>query len=235
VTRRTPLLALAAALLLPLLLAGCGESAFSAGDQGFVSGDGKVTVLDEEDRRPPKAAVAGETVEGKAVSLEEHRGKVVVIPVWGSWCAPCRAEAPMLADAARDLADDGVVFLGIGSRDPNTAQVRAFLTRFDIPYDSIHDPDGSTLLAFHGTLPPMTIPSFVFIDAEGRIAARALDSVSRATLYGVVEEVLGRPVEPGDGTGAPGDDPGDGPGDDSGGDPGEDPRDVDEGPAGGSS
>ena len=101
----------------------------------------------------------------------------------------------MLAEAARDLADDGVVFLGIDSRDPNTANVRKFEERFDIPYESIYDPDGTTLLAFHGTLPPMTIPSFVFIDTEGRIAGRALDSMDRSTLYGVVEDVLGKPVE----------------------------------------
>jgi thiol-disulfide isomerase/thioredoxin len=185
-----------AAVLAPALLAGCGGSTFSAGEQGFVSGDGKVTVLDPADREAPRGDVAGKTVDGRRVSLADHRGKVVVVPVWGSWCGPCRAEAPMLADAARDLADDGVVFLGIDSRDPNTANVRKFIERFDIPYDSIYDPDGITLLAFHGTLPPMTIPSFVFIDADGRIAGRALDSMARSTLYGVVEDVLGRPVEP---------------------------------------
>lgn len=177
-----------------LLLGGCGEPTFSAGEQGFVTGDGTVTVLDEADREKPAGEVAGETVDGEAVSLDDHLGKVVVMPVWGSWCAPCRAEAPMLAEAARDLEDDGVVFLGIDSRDPNEAQVRRFLDRFDIPYDSIYDPDGITLLSFHGTLPPNTIPSFVFIDAEGRVAARALDSVSRSTLYGVVEDVLGEKV-----------------------------------------
>ena len=181
----------------PLLaLAGCSGSEFSAGEQGFVSADGKVTVLDPEERKAPRGEVAGETVDGGQVSLDDHRGKVVVIPVWGSWCAPCRAEAPMLAEAARDLEDDGVVFLGIDSRDPNPASVRKFLERFDIPYDSIYDPDGTTLLAFHGTLPPMAIPSFVFIDAEGRVAGRALDSMTRSTLYGVVEDVLGEPVEP---------------------------------------
>ncbi len=189
-SRRAALAALGA-LLVPLVLAGCGSSQFSAGDQGFVSGDGTVTVLDEADRTKPDGPVAGETVDGRPVSLADHLGKVVVVPVWGSWCAPCRAEAPMLAAAARDLADHGVVFLGIDSRDPNTASVKRFLERFDIGYDSIHDPDGETLLAFHGTLPPMTIPSFVFIDTEGRIAARALDSVNRSTLYGVVEDVLG--------------------------------------------
>lgn len=183
-----------AALLALALLAGCGGSTFSSGEQGFVSGDGKVTVLDEADRRPPDGPVAGETVDGEPVSLEQHRGKVVVMPVWGSWCAPCRAEAPMLADAARDLEDHGVVFLGINSRDANTANVIRFTERFNIPYDSIHDPDGATLLAFHGTLPPMTIPSFVFIDAEGRIAGRALDEITRSTLYGVVEDLLGEEV-----------------------------------------
>jgi len=186
--------ALAAALAAGVL-AGCGGSSFTAGEQGFVSGDGKVTVLDPTERRPPDGEVAGRTVDGDRVSLADERGKVVVMPVWGSWCGPCRSEAPMLAAAARDLRDDGVVFLGIDSRDPNTANVRRFLDRFDVPYDSIHDPDGATLLAFHGTLPPMTIPSFVFIDAEGRIAGRALDSLDRSTLYGVVEDVLDREVD----------------------------------------
>lgn len=191
--RRTPALV---ALLAPLLLAGCGGSAFTSGDQGFVGGNGTVTVLDEADRKAPNGDVAGETVAGDPVSLEDHRGKVVVMPVWGSWCGPCRAEAPMLADAARDLADDGVVFLGINSRDENTAKVEAFVERFDIPYESIYDPAGETLLAFHGVLPPMTIPSFVFIDAEGNVAARVLGEIDRSTLYGVVEDVLGAELEP---------------------------------------
>jgi thiol-disulfide isomerase/thioredoxin len=178
-------------VLATFALAGCGGTTFSAGDQGFVSGDGKVTVLAPADRKAPDGPVTGRTVDGHDVSLADLRGKVVVMPVWGSWCGPCRAEAPMLATAARDLRHDGVSFLGIDSRDPNTANVRRFIDRFRIPYGSIHDPDGTTLLAFHGTLPPMTIPSFVFIDARGRIAGRALDSVDRATLDGVVEEILG--------------------------------------------
>ena len=103
----------------------------------------------------------------------------------------------MLADAARDLADDDVVFLGIDSRDPDKASVRAFLDRFEIPYDSIYDPDGATLLAFHGVLPPQTIPSFVFLDAEGRVAARVLGEIDRSTLYGVVEDVSGQELSDG--------------------------------------
>jgi len=189
---RLRLPAVLTALVALLAVTGCsGGSGLSAGEQGFVSGDGRVTVLDAGDREEPAGDVAGETVAGETVSLDDYLGKVVVVPVWGSWCAPCRAEAPLLAEAARDLEDDGVVFLGINSRDPNLTEAQQFVDDFDIPYDSIHDPDGRNLLAFHGTLPPQTVPSFVFIDAEGRVAARALDKIGRSTLYGVVEDVLG--------------------------------------------
>ena len=185
------------AVLTPLLLAGCSASGLTSGEQGFVGGDGGVDIVPVDAREKPDGPVAGETVDGEEVSVEDHLGKVVVIPVWGSWCAPCRSEAPMLADAARDLADDGVVFLGIDSRDPDKASVRAFLDRFEIPYGSIYDPDGDTLLAFHGVLPPQTIPSFVFLDTEGRVAARVLGEIDRSTLYGVVEDVSGQELSDG--------------------------------------
>ena len=173
-------------------LTACTGSSFDTGGKGYVSGDGTVTVVDAADRREPLAAVEGPSVTGGTVSLSELRGKVVVMPVWGSWCAPCRAEAPALAAAARDLADDGVVFLGINTRDPVRDNAVAFVRNQELPYDSLYDPDGDLMLAFHGTLSPSTIPSFAIIDQEGRIAGRILDEVTTATLYGVVEEVLGR-------------------------------------------
>lgn len=192
VTCRVRAATLAAACALSLVLTGCGGSGLTSGDEGYVGSEGSVTIKAVADREPPEAEIAGTTVSGRRVSLADHAGKVVVMPVWGSWCGPCRAEAPMLAAAARDLKDDGVVFLGINSRDSNTAKVLAFEQRFDLPYDSIHDPDGITLLAFAGTLPPMAIPSLVFIDAEGRVAARVLGDLDASTLYGVLEDLLER-------------------------------------------
>ncbi len=188
------------AAVLSVLLAACtGSSSLDTGGKGYVTGDGTVTVVDVTDRRAPLAEVAGESVSGGAVSLSELRGKVVVMPIWGSWCAPCRAEAPALADAARDLEDDGVAFLGINTRDVARDAAAAFVQNHDLPYESIYDPDGETLLAFHGTLSPSTIPSFAVIDQQGRIAGRILGGASTSTLYGVVEEVLGRKVTGGAG------------------------------------
>jgi thiol-disulfide isomerase/thioredoxin len=184
-----PLAAVLSALLLAGSLAGCSRGDVgSSGDQGFVSGKGVITVLKTADRKRP-GAVEGTTLGGRHVSLRDYRGKVVVVNVWGSWCPPCRAEAPMLADAARALRSKGVAFLGINSRNPEEAGPKAFVRRYKIPYDSIYDPDGRTLLAFHDTLPPNSIPSTVILDRQGRVAASVIGEVTRTTLDDLVQDV----------------------------------------------
>ena len=189
--RRTPG-PVAALLVTLLLLTGCaGPSLSSSGEQGFVTSDGSVSVLEASERETPDGEVAGETVDGEPVALADYAGDVVVMPVWGSWCAPCIAEAPMLAAAARDLSDDGVSFLGINNRDYDQASARRFVENFDLPYPSLYDPEGNLLLSFRDTLPPLAVPTTVVIDADGRVAARIIGKVDTSTLYGVVEDVLG--------------------------------------------
>lgn len=185
--RRTAAALLAVALL-GGGLAGCSrDSVGGSGDQGYVAGKGIITSLKVADRKRP-GPVGGTTLAGRQVSLSDYRGKVVVLNVWGSWCPPCRAEAPMLARAARELRRDGVVFLGINSRNPERAGPQAFERRYRIPYDSIYDPDGRTLLAFHGTLPPNSIPSTVVIDEQGRVSASVIGSITRTTLDDLVDD-----------------------------------------------
>jgi thiol-disulfide isomerase/thioredoxin len=186
--RRTALF-LCAALLGGAALAGCSSSVGSSGgDQGFVGGKGAVTTLPADQRKPP-GPVSGQTIDGKPLSLKDFAGKVVVVNVWGSWCAPCRAEAPMLASAARQLTPKGVAFLGLDSRDPSKAAARAFARRFRVPYPSIYDQEGRSLLAFRGTLSPNSVPSTVIIDKQGRVAASVLGEIDRTTLRDLVDQV----------------------------------------------
>lgn len=187
-TRARRLLLPTALLLAAGLLAGCSSDVGSSGDQGYVAGKGVITTLKVADRKAP-GTVEGRTIDGRRVSLSDYAGQVVVVNVWGSWCAPCRAEAPMLADAAHDLAKRDVAFLGIDSRDPSEAAARAFVRRFEIPYPSIYDQRGSTLLAFRGTLTPNSVPSTVILDRQGRVAASVLGEISRTTLDDLVDDV----------------------------------------------
>lgn len=186
-TRRAT--AVLAVLLSGTVLAACSNDEVGAsGDAGFVSGKGVITRLAAEDRRQP-GQVAGETLEGEPVSLADYEGRTVVVNIWGSWCAPCRSEAPDLVEASKELADDGVQFLGINSRDLDRAAAQAFQRRFEVPYPSIYDQKGQTLLAFRGTLSPNAIPSTVVIDDQGRVAASIIGETTKSTLVGLVEDV----------------------------------------------
>lgn len=175
--------ALAAAAVL-VALAGCG--ARPAGGEGFVAGDGTITVIPAAERRPAPP-IEGTTLDDAPWSSAGTAGTIVVYNVWGSWCAPCRKEAPALAGAARATADRAT-FVGINTRDSGTAQALALVREAGIGYDSVYDPDGRLLLLFPA-LPPSAIPSTIVVDAQGRIAARILGETTQATITGLVDDV----------------------------------------------
>jgi thiol-disulfide isomerase/thioredoxin len=171
-----------------LSASGCSNVS-GTGDKGYIDGEGVITVLPADDRKKP-GEVSGETLDGEQLSLASYAGKVVVVNVWGAWCPPCRAEADDMVAAANELAPQGVVFVGINSRDASQDNARAFERTYDVPYPSIYDPSGRNLLAFRGTLTPNSIPSTVIIDKDGRVAASVLGAVtSKTTLVDLVEEV----------------------------------------------
>ncbi len=179
-----------AALMLVVSVAatGCAES--MGGAEGFVAGSGTVTVLDAA-KRVPAPELSGRSLSGRALALDDFAGSTVVLNVWGSWCAPCREEAPALIRAAERLDDRDVQFLGVSVREPGVASAKAFVRNFGVPYPSIYDSDGSQLLGFRDTLPPDAIPSTLVIDPQGRVAARVLGPVDESTLVGLVNDVEG--------------------------------------------
>lgn len=177
--------------LLALLAAGCAGSGQTgqpqAGDTRFVAGDGTMQLFAAADRKPAPP-VEGETLEGGTASLAAHRGKVVVLNFWASWCGPCRAEAPVLKEVAAKTKGGGVEFLGIDFKD-RKADALAFERTEQTGYPSIFDQPGKVALAFQGTVPPAAIPSTLIIDEQGRIAARALGAVRYTDLMNTVTKV----------------------------------------------
>ena len=154
-----------------------------------MSGKGVITRLAVDDRKEP-GEVAGETLEGEPISLEDFEGKTVVVNVWGSWCAPCRAEAPEPRGRVRGARRRRRGVPRHQLARPRPSRRAGVQRRFEVPYPSIYDQQGKTLLAFRGTLSPNAIPSTVVIDAEGRVAASVIGEVSRSTLVGLVEDVM---------------------------------------------
>jgi thiol-disulfide isomerase/thioredoxin len=190
------LAALAAAVILGLTTGCTGDAGTpqlrDTADRGFIAGDGSVVVLPASERDPP-VELSGPTLAGEPLDSGDLEGRAVVVNVWGSWCAPCRAEAADLV-AAHDrlLAEhaDRVAFVGINTRDASTVNAERFEDSFEIPYPSWWDPDGLLLLELRGDIPPNAIPSTLVLDRTGAVAARVLGPVEEGTLVGLVEDVL---------------------------------------------
>ena len=178
---------------LPLLLGGCGGGTGQAvAGQGYIAGRGTVVQLAPDDRDEP-VSFSGRTLDGERFDVTDHRGEVVVVNVWGSWCPPCIAEATDLQDVWAADQDEGVQFVGINFRD-NPDAALAHERRFGVTYPSIDDGAGETLLQLRGSLPPRAIPSTLVLDRSGRVSARVLGQVPAATLRALVSEALAEPA-----------------------------------------
>jgi thiol-disulfide isomerase/thioredoxin len=186
--QRTALLT-AAAVTGVSLLAGCGDdvAGSSSGDKKFVQGTGEITKV-ERGQRQPAPDISGKGLDGERLELSDHKGKVVVLNVWGSWCAPCRAEAPNLAKVEKETDDKDVQFLGINTRDLDRANAKAFERNYGVEYPSFYDPSGKLILRFpKGSLSPQAIPSTLILDRDGKIAVRALKELSEKELRSAIE------------------------------------------------
>jgi thiol-disulfide isomerase/thioredoxin len=153
----------------------------------FVTGSYGTTVY-QQSSRPKAPDVVGMTLTGAKFKLSSDRGSVVVMNFWGSWCTPCREEAPALGALARYFAGTDVRFIGVDIRDdPPSAE--AFMRTFRIGYPSLNDPNDEIALDFSGTVPPAGIPTTLVIDRSGRIAARIVGQASYSGLKALVKQV----------------------------------------------
>jgi len=132
-------------------------------------------------QRPPGPDISGITLTGQHLNIAGWRGHTVVINFWGSWCVPCRKEAPVLARVVGDTRSLGVRFAGIDIREEPAAGL-AFERLYHIPYPSISDP-GDLLAARFGAAAPVATPSTYILDGRGRIAWAYFG----ATTYGQLE------------------------------------------------
>ncbi|MFD8112283.1 TlpA family protein disulfide reductase [Streptomyces microflavus] len=128
--------------------------------------------------RPDAPAFSGTSLAGKPLSLAGHRGEVVVVNAWASWCGPCRAEAPALNRIQRKLGDRGVRVMGINN-DTELRAARAFEGDYALGYPSLHDPLGKQFFKLpKGLVNTQGLPFTVFVDRAGKLAGAVSGGVS---------------------------------------------------------
>lgn len=138
----------------------------------------------------PSAPAAGTKLPqldgGKTVSLDDLKGKVVVLNIWASWCPPCREEAPRLAALQKRIKPLGGTVVGVTWND-SIPDARKFVLDSKLGYLQLRDVDGDFAKAY-GT---KGLPETFVIDREGRIVALRRGTVDEAFLNRTLVPLLG--------------------------------------------
>ena len=192
---RTLVTACVAVVMAVAALTGCSTGSDAVAQGGtfeFVAPGGQTDIFYDppEDRGRPGPLSGPDLMDtDRTISLDDFAGKVVVINVWGQWCAPCRTEISQLQQVYEATRDQGVAFLGIDVRDNNIDAPRDFVVDRGVTFPSIYDPAMRTMIAFGGRYPTTVIPSTVVLDRQHRVAAVFLRELLAEDLQPVVERL----------------------------------------------
>jgi peroxiredoxin len=175
--RPLPLAVLAGLVALVALLAyGVGSTGAERGiDDALARGE-----------RTPAPVFSLPTLDGRGSrTLDSYRGQVVVLNYWASWCAPCRAESPLLERWHRRLGRRGGTVLGVDTDDVRS-DAQAFVRRYGLTYPMLRDAEGATKEEFG----VVALPETLVLDRAGRVAAVIRGAATDEDLRRAVEPLL---------------------------------------------
>jgi cytochrome c biogenesis protein CcmG, thiol:disulfide interchange protein DsbE len=140
-----------------------------------------------EDRKVMPALVM-DRLDGGEWRLADHRGEVVLINYWATWCGPCQEETPGLASLARELGPRGLAVVGVSMDTGDRTKVRDFAARFQVNYPVVFPEAMSQLGSGMAGL-----PTTILVDRNGRVAKTYVGAVRRADFEVDVNAVMGEP------------------------------------------
>jgi thiol-disulfide isomerase/thioredoxin len=113
--------------------------------------------------------VVGKSLGGDYLALADHRGEVVLVNVWATWCGPCRSELPALARLHRAHLNDGFSVFAV-SVDKHGAEgkVRGMAQEFALPFPIVLDPDRRWIEALEAS----SLPTSVLVGRSGAVLWR---------------------------------------------------------------
>lgn len=125
---------------------------------------------------------------GGASRIAEHRGKVVVLDFWATWCPPCVDSLPALGKVSREFADRGVVTFAVNRDEgPNREQlVQSFVKGLGIADLPVALDDGQAA----GAMRVRALPTLVILDREGRVASSHVGALREEELRSLYEKAL---------------------------------------------
>ena len=132
-----------------------------------------VSKLEADNERREQADFTLADLGGKAWTLKELRGKVVVLNFWATWCPPCRKEMPDLEKLYQQFKEQGLEILAISDED--SGKVKPFIAQHKVTYPILLDPGRKVneLFQIEG------IPKTFVYDRNGKLVAQSIDMRTR--------------------------------------------------------
>ena len=137
----------------------------------------------------PAPAFQLKDLDGKALSLDNSKGKVVLLNFWATWCGPCREEIPGLV-ALQDRYKDRLQIIGLVVDDDDEKEIRSVADAEKINYP-IALADGKTRFEYGGIA---ALPTVFLINADGRVVQKHVGLYNPALYETEVRALLGLPV-----------------------------------------
>jgi peroxiredoxin len=109
------------------------------------------------------------TLDGTPVSLQSHRGKVVFLNFWATWCIPCREEMPAMEQLHQTFRSQGLTILAVNLKE-SPEQIKAFMDKYHLSFTALLDHDGSVFRDYAVT----GLPTTYLISREGALLARGV-------------------------------------------------------------
>ena len=157
-----------AAAVVVLLVAALVVTVFTHGNSSSASDDGNMVAY-PAGHRPAAPDFAATSLTGAPINFASYRGKIVVLNVWGSWCAPCVGEGQTLKYLDEEYGPKGIAFLGDDIQD-TPADALAFLRSAGITYPSVNDANGAVEQRLAIAVPISATPTTLVIDKTGHVA-----------------------------------------------------------------
>lgn len=170
--------------LIPAAFLGIGMGGMLLSGRG--SGEAPTMLPPGKRQDPPSLRLTD--LDGRPWNLSDHRGRVVLVNYWATWCGPCRQETPDLVTLDRDLRPRGLDVVGIAADDGGASVVRPFVRAYGIGYPvALGKPPTPS-----DPLVPTALPTTLLIDRRGKVAGavvgRADDRALRSAVEGLLKE-----------------------------------------------